>query len=343
MPKTLEQKLKEALIESAGMTPPGKVAGAESTDLDGVNAGKNAASKESQASFPKAVDGMPTTGKVAGAEAEELGSEEAAKKAGEKESQASFPKKESGMPTTGKLKEDIEALLGEELSLSDEFKTKAVGLFEAAIIARSNQYIEDYKKELQEQFDVELLEAVEDISAQVDAYVSFGVKEWITENQVALEKGVRTEIAESFIAGMHTLFKENFITVPEGKEDLVESLQTKNTELNEQYNAAIKTAMTKDQEISNLKRSIVLEKLVEGMADSEADKLKTLVEGIDFVSEEDYSDKVQRIREMHFKTGTAKKTINEDRSLVGIDPVTNKTATGMEQVTTAIKNMSGWK
>lgn len=347
--KTLEEKLTEALLEAEG----GKLAGASAEDIDGVETGKKAGAKVSKdSSVATATKGDGTIGKLAGADAATIDGE---KPSGGKEKAGLPDAKGAGNSEAGyteftapeklKLKEQIQALLGAELSLSEEFSDKAAGLFEAAVIARSNQAIMEYKETLQSRFDTELLEAVETISEQVDSYVTYATKQWTEDNRVAIEKGIRTELAESFIAGMHTLFTEHYITVPEGKEDLVESLQTKVETLEEKYNQTVKAAMLKESEINELKRTIALDGLTEGLASSEIDKLKQLVEGIDYESDEDYSAKINTIRESYFnKSPTKARVLSEDKKLVGTDPVINESVnSGMAQIVKSISSMNSFK
>ena len=318
--KTLEEKLNDALNEV--QDDGSKLSGTESESLDGVNAGINAGNKVSKTKFPTGSSGESKLGKLKGSEYDDIGDIESGVSAGNKVSKTKFPEASSGMGSVGKLKEQIEAVLGEELSLSEDAKQKFTGLFEAAVIARANQAIIEHKASLQEKFDDELLGAIENISEQVDSYVTYATKEWAADNKIAIEKGVRTELAESFIAGMHSLFTEHYITVPEGKEDLVESLSDKVDTLESKYNSVIKSQMIKENEIAELKRTIVFGQVVEGMAESQSEKLKQLVEGIEYESDKDFATKVHSIRESYFgKSQNKPKILTEDRKLVGTDGV----------------------
>lgn len=342
--KTLEQKLNDALNEAEG----GLLNGAKSEDLGGKDSGKSAAAKKSKASFPTSTEGDKTSGKLDGAGTSEIDGE---KPTGGKE-KAGLPdmkgvgNSEAGYteftaPEKLKLREQIEALLGEELSLSEEFKDKAVGLFEAAVIARANVAIMEHKEQLQTKFDAELLEAVEMVSEQVDSYVTYAVNQWTKDNQVAIEKGMRTELAESFISGMHTLFTEHYITVPEGKEDLVESLQTKLETMEDKYNSNVKAAMIKENEINELKKTLAMKDLSEGLAESEIDKLTQLAEGIDFDSE--FEQKINMIKESYFNKSSPKtKILAEDKKLVGNDPVITET-TGTNSLKQAMFSLNSFK
>lgn len=347
--KTLQEKIESALLEAEG----GKLPGADSNTLSSTKPGVDADTKSKDSTVPTATSGDGTPGKLPGAEAPELdGTKPAAStsKAGIPDSKGAG-NSEAGFvdftaPEQLKLKEQIEALLGEELSLSAEFKDKAAGLFEASVIARANQAIMEHKETMQAQFDTELLEAVEDITEQVDSYVTYAVKQWTEENKVSLEKGIRTELAESFISGLHILFKENFITVPEGKEDLVESLTANVADLTEKFNQSVKTAILKESEINELKRTIAFDGLTEGLAASEIDKLKQLVEGIEYDTEEDYSAKINTIRESYFnKSPTKPKVLAEDKKLVGNDPVITEANTSgiAKAVATQIVSMNSFR
>ena len=340
---TLEEKIQASLNE-VQKDGGGKLDGADSTDLDNPKVGINSSKPVSKVGFPEADKGMGTVGKLAGSEAEDIGGVDSGVKAGSKVSKTDFPEATAGMPAIGKLKEQIEAVLGEELALSEEAKEKFTGLFESAVIARANKAIMEHKEELQSKFDNELLEAIENISEQVDSYVTYATKEWAKDNQVAIEKGIRTELMESFIAGMQTLFTEHYITVPEGKEDLVESLTEKSVAMEEKYNAVVKAAMLKEAEIAELKRTIVFGQVTEGMVESQADKLKQLVEGIEYESDTDYATKVHSIRESYFGKAALPKIITEDRALVGTDGHQQATPVSsmVSSITDSIRNQNSF-
>lgn len=328
--KTLQEKIESALLEAEG----GKLAGTDAKMLSRTKPGVDAEVTSKDTSIKIASKGMDTIGKLDGSDVKEIDG----KHPGSISDKAGVPDgKGAGNSAAGfvdftapqqlKLKEQIEALLGEELSLSEEFKAKAAGLFEASVIARANQAIMEYKETMQTKFDTELLEALEEIGEQVDSYVTYAVKQWSEDNKVSLEKGIRTELAESFIAGMHTLFTEHYVTVPEGKEDLVESLTADVASLTDKFNQATKTAMLKESEISELKRVIAFEGLTEGLAASEVDRLKQLVEGIEYDTDEDYSAKINTIRESYFNKSPVKaKILSEDKKMVGKDPVITESA-----------------
>lgn len=303
-----------------GMSPVGKEKGNDSEYVGGTDVGVNSGKKVAKTAFPKATDGMAPVGKLAGSEVEDNGSDDAGINAAK---------------SVKALREQIQAVLGEELTLSPEAAQKFTGLFESAVIARANKAIMEYKDGLQEKFDTELLEAIETISEQVDSYVTYATKEWAKDNKVAIEKGIRTELMESFVAGMHTLFTEHYITVPEGKEDLVETLTAQKLALEEKYNDHVKQAMLKESEIADLKRNIIFSQISEGMAGSQSDKLKQLVEGIEYESDTDYATKVNSIRESYFgKTNSTAKIITEDRRFVGTDG--NQSAPAASSMVTSI-------
>jgi hypothetical protein len=196
------------------------------------------------------------------------------------------------------VQSQLNSIFGEELS--EEFKTKATSIFEAAVIARVNSEMDKVTAKLEEQNVEQLAEFKEVIVEKVDSYLNYIVEQWMEENQLAVESGLRTEIAEEFMSGLKTLFKEHYIDVPEEKYNVLGELQAKSEELEEKLNEAIESNVAASRELAELKAAKVIEEQTKGLADTEVEKLKKLVEGVDFEDEELYREKVAVIKENYF-------------------------------------------
>ena len=196
------------------------------------------------------------------------------------------------------LKTQLDSIFGEDLS--EEFRTKATSIFEAAVIARVNNEMEKVTSKLEEQTATQLVEFKEALVEKVDGYLNYVVEQYMEENELAIESGLRTEIAEDFIQGMKTLFKEHFIEVPEEKYNVLDELQTKTETLQSELDASITESIELAKELNALKAAKILDEQTEDLAATEAEKLKKLVEGVDFDSEDLYREKVSVIKENYF-------------------------------------------
>lgn len=196
------------------------------------------------------------------------------------------------------IQSQLNSIFGEELS--EEFKTKATSIFEAAVIARVNSEMEKVTAKLEEQSTQQLVEFKEALVEKVDGYLNYVVEQWMEENKLAVENGLRTEIAEDFISGLKTLFKEHYIEVPEEKYDVLDELQTKSEQLEAKLNESISDNVVLSKELSAMKAAKILEEQTKDLAATEVEKLKKLVEGVDFESEDLYREKVSVIKENYF-------------------------------------------
>lgn len=197
-----------------------------------------------------------------------------------------------------KMKEDIESIFGEDLS--EEFRTKATSIFEAAVIARVNNEMEKVTAKLEEQTSSQLIEFKEALVEKVDGYLNYVVEQYMEENKLAVESGLRTEIAEDFITGMKELFQEHYIEVPEEKYDVLDELQAKSEVLQTSLDEVINESIELAKELNALKAASILDEQTKDLASTEAEKLKKLVEGVDFDSEDLYREKVSVIKENYF-------------------------------------------
>jgi hypothetical protein len=199
-----------------------------------------------------------------------------------------------------KMKEDIDALLSGE-NLSEEFVTKASTIFEAAVIARAEEVIAEAEEQLIEQFEAAVEEIKEDLAAKVDDYLNYMVEEWIKDNEIAIEKGLRAEIVEDFITGLKGLFEEHYIDIPEDKVDVIGELTEKVDELesalNEQINRGIELSKALNEQI----KIEAIYTACEGLSQTQVEKLKSLAEGVEFTTEEEFVTKLETLKESYFK------------------------------------------
>jgi hypothetical protein len=200
-----------------------------------------------------------------------------------------------------KMKEDVDALLSGE-NLSEEFKTKATTIFEAAVIARAEEIISEAEETLTEQFEEAIEQVKEELASKVDDYLNYMVEEWVKENELAIEKGLRAEIVEDFIFGLKGLFEEHYIDIPEDKVDVVEELTNKVSELEDTLNEQIKVAVEMKKELNEHKKLEAIHTACEGLTQTQVEKMKSLAEGVDFTTEGDFMEKLDILKESYFKS-----------------------------------------
>ena len=199
-----------------------------------------------------------------------------------------------------KMKEDMDALLGNE-NLSEEFVSKATTIFEAAVIARTESILEDIQNELVIQFEEAVEEVKEDLASKVDDYMNYMAEEWMKENALAVEKGLRSEIVEDFISGLKDLFVEHYIDIPEEKVNVVEELTTRVEELEASLNEQINSAIQLKKELNEKTKTEAIHAVCEGLTQTQVEKLKSLAESVEFTTMDEFVDKVVTLRESYFE------------------------------------------
>ena len=209
------------------------------------------------------------------------------------------------------LSADVAALTEGE-DLSEEFKEKAATIFEAAVVSRLNEELdrihEDYAKVLEEE-----IEAVKsELAEQVDEYLSFAVSQWAKDNTLAIEHGIKTEMAESVLAGLKEVFVENFIDLPDEKVDLVDEMTEQLDIMEKKLNEQIETNVDLTKEIGGYIKNGIVSELSEGLSLSQREKLASLAEGVEFNDEESFRGKVQTLRESYFSTKPEVTSVTED-------------------------------
>ena len=201
------------------------------------------------------------------------------------------------------VKEDMDALVSGE-DLSEEFKTKASTIFEAAVSAKVISEVNQRVDELETNYNIEMSEAKEEhlstVTEKVDGYLNYVTEEWMKENELAVEKGIRSELVEDFMTGLKNLFTEHYIDIPEEKVDLVDDLFEKVEELEQKLDESINTSVDIKKELAEYKKAETLREVSEDLADTEKEKLGKLADGIDFEDKSQYSEKLEVIKENYF-------------------------------------------
>lgn len=198
------------------------------------------------------------------------------------------------------LSDDVRALLEGE-NLSEEFAQKATTIFEAAVVSRINQIAEGIQSELAEQFDEAVDIIKEEMAGKIDEYLNYMAEEWMTENKLAVETGLRAEIAEEFISGLRNLFVEHYIDIPEDKVDVVEEMAGRIAELEDDLNEEINKSIELSKAINEQKKVEAIYAVCEGLTQTQAEKLRALAEGVEFTTEEEFATKMETLKESYFK------------------------------------------
>ena len=197
------------------------------------------------------------------------------------------------------VEQDIQALLeGEELS--EEFQNKARTIFEAAIRTKLSEIKEQVKVSYEEKLVEEVASIKEELKDRVDSYLEYVADEWVQENKIAIEHGLKSEMTESFLEGMRGLFEEHYVTIPEEKYDVIESMVDKLDEMEGKLNEQIEKNIALNRRLAESSADVVFGEVTEGLATSQKEKLATLVENVEFESETDYREKLVTLKESYF-------------------------------------------
>ena len=216
------------------------------------------------------------------------------------------------------LEEDVNALLqGEELS--EEFQEKAKTIFEAAIASKVSAITEEIKANYEEKLVEEVEEIKTALGERVDAYLEYVSEEWFTENQLAVEAGLKTEMTESFLSGMKGLFEEHYVTIPEDKYDVLESMVEKLDEMETKLNEQIEKNVSLNSRLAESVADGIFDQVSEGLALSQKEKLASLAESVEFESEEKYREKLEMLRESYFSTKSAASSAKSETLSEGVD------------------------
>jgi hypothetical protein len=216
------------------------------------------------------------------------------------------------------IEEDVNALLAGE-DLSEEFQEKARTIFEAALRSK----VSEIKETLEEQYSNVLAEEVEEIKTElaerVDSYLEYVADEWISENALAVEQGLKTEMTESFLQGMRGLFEEHYVTIPEEKYNVLESMIEKLDDMETKLNEQIEKNISLNKRLSESVADGIFEQVSEGLADTQKDKLASLSESVEFESEIEYREKLETLRESYFPSRGVSPSARTETLSEGVD------------------------
>ena len=236
------------------------------------------------------------------------------------------------------IEDDVNALLGGE-ELSEEFKERAKTIFEAAL----NSKIKEIQDTLEIQYEQKLNEEKEELKVslqeRVDSYLEYVAEEWMTENQLAVEHGLKTEMTESFLSGMKGLFEEHYVTIPEDKYDVLESMVEKLDDMETKLNEQIDKNIGLNKRLGESVATGILESVSDGLAATQKEKLASLAESVEFESEEKYREKLEVLKESYFArtTNESAKKISKAQTLSeGVDSTPAPVSTGMDAYLNAL-------
>jgi len=236
------------------------------------------------------------------------------------------------------LEEDVNALLGEE-ELSEEFREKAKTIFEAAITSK----VSSIKEELQAQYEERLVEEVEEIKValgeRVDSYLEYVAEEWFTENQLSVEAGLKTEMTESFLQGMKGLFEDHYVSIPEDRYDVLESMVEKLDEMETKLNEQIEKNVSLNKRLAESVAEVIFDQISEGLALSQKEKLASLAESVEFESEDQYREKLETLKEAYFASKPQSPYAKSESLSEGVDNVPESVSGSMA---TYLKTLSSF-
>lgn len=194
---------------------------------------------------------------------------------------------------------DVNALVNGE-DLSEEFKEKATTIFEAALVSKLNEEIEKLEEQYAAQLNEQIEVAKEEMTAKVDAFLNYVVEQWIQDNKLAVDQGIRTEIAESFMSALKDVFVEHYMDIPEEKYDMVEGMTEKLDEMEQKLNEQIEKNIELNSALGEFIKESIVAEVSQGLADTQKEKLASLSEGVEFTDEETYREKIETIKENYF-------------------------------------------
>ena len=236
--------------------------------------------------------------------------------------------------------EDLDALVAEEATLSDEFKNKTAVIFESALKTKLAEEVERIEESYNEKLEAELIGQREEFVEKVDSYLNYVVEQWMEENKIAIHQGLRTEIAEKFMGSLKDLFVESYIDVPESKIDLVDDLADQVEELEEQLYKTTASAITLGEEIEALKRQAIISEATSDLAQTQSEKLESLVSSLDFDDEASFAAKVATVKESYFTKVSTEGVIEESADDQSAYDAEVEVAPTMERYLTAIRKTS---
>ena len=239
------------------------------------------------------------------------------------------------------MTDDINALVADE-DLTEEFKEKAKTIFEGAVAAKVKEQMIEAEAKLEEETTQKIEEIKDDLTEKVDSYLNYVSESWVEENELAIERGLKSELTEDFINGLKQLFEEHYVEVPEDKFDVVEELANRLDEMEDKLNEEVASNIGAQQDIEELQREKIISEASKDLADTQIEKLKALSEDVDFESNETFQEKVSTLKESYFGEGKVEvvsddsAVVSEDADFSGAGDVAQPVNEGMAQYTAAL-------
>ena len=239
------------------------------------------------------------------------------------------------------LSDDVKALVSTDADLSEEFKEKAATIFETAVKTRIQEQVKVLEAHYEDKLSKESETIKEAMTEKVDSYLNYVVEEWMKENELAVERGIRTEIAEDFITGLKSLFKEHYIDVPEEKYNVLDDLTNQTKDLESKLNEQIEKNVNLSKEVSDLHKREAIAEVSEDLTDTETEKFISMAENVEFESAEKFKEKLETIKESYFpKTKSEVAEENSVDSVAANEPAVEASSDAMAAYTAAIsKNL----
>ena len=244
------------------------------------------------------------------------------------------------------LSDDVKALVSTDADLSEEFKDKAATIFETAVKTRIKEQTKILEAQFEEKLSAEKETMKEAMVEKVDSYLNYVVEEWMKENELAVERGIRTEIAEDFITGLKDLFKEHYIDVPEEKYNVLDDLTNQVKDLEGKLNEQIEKNVNLTKEVNNSERANVVAEVSADLADTEKEKFASMAENVEFDNADKFREKLETVKESYFPKTKIEETSSKDEvdSVAANEPAVEASSDAMAAYTAAIsKNLKALK
>ena len=300
------------------------------TDPDGQTAAKKVSKVKDQVNKDENDGSLPKDNKPSGMkeeEAEVKGEEEIAEDTKEESTEMNID-----------LSDDVKALVSTDADLSEEFKEKAATIFETAVKTRIQEQVKVLESQYEEKLSKETETVKEAMVEKVDSYLNYVVEEWMKENELAVERGIRTEIAEDFITGLKDLFKEHYIDVPEEKYNVLDDLTNQVKDLEGKLNEQIEKNVNLTKEVNNSERTNLVAEVSADLADTEKEKFASMAENVEFDSAPKFREKLETIKESYFPKTKIEESSSKDEvdSVAANGPVVEQSSDAMAAYTAAI-------
>ena len=305
------------------------------TDPDGQTAADKVKKVSDQVNKDAKDGSLPKDQKPAGMKEEET----------EVEGEEIAETKEESTEMNIDLSDDVKALVSTDADLSEEFKEKAATIFETAVKTRIQEQVKVLEAQYEDKLSKESETIKEAMTEKVDSYLNYVVEEWMKENELAVERGIRTEIAEDFITGLKSLFKEHYIDVPEEKYNVLDDLTNQTKDLESKLNEQIEKNVNLSKEVSDLHKREAIAEVSEDLTDTETEKFISMAENVEFESAEKFKEKLETIKESYFpKTKSEVAEENSVDSVAANEPAVEASSDAMAAYTAAIsKNLKALK